>query len=199
MLTGKQVKVILILLDNKGHAEWELAEYLKMEDSNLNPILKKLEGMKIICQGAARKSRKQQKKKEGDYKEFPYYLADSIDALKTLVGEIVHPNPVYESWFVFDIFRRSNYLESMRQKFKDDVDRSIVAVLRKKYPAYKNGFLKILLDINSSLGLEPPVEPEHYHNQEVIPWVEMVEDLEIRSWYSNYLQMRSDEDLRRTS
>ena len=46
MLNKTQVKIILILLDNKGHPEWELAEHLNIADSNLNPVLKKLEDMK---------------------------------------------------------------------------------------------------------------------------------------------------------
>jgi predicted transcriptional regulator len=70
MLTETQVKIILILLDNKGHAEWELASILEMEDSNLNPILKKLMSMGILCQGEARKSRKIRERK-GDYRVFP--------------------------------------------------------------------------------------------------------------------------------
>ena len=36
MITKTQVKIILILLDNAGHAEWEIAELLGKEDSNLN-------------------------------------------------------------------------------------------------------------------------------------------------------------------
>jgi hypothetical protein len=58
MLTKTKMKVILVLLDNKGHAEWELARILEMEDSNLNPILWELEGMEIIF-----------KAKEGTIKE----------------------------------------------------------------------------------------------------------------------------------
>ena len=63
MLTKTQVKVILILLDNQGHAGWELAEYLEIEDSNLNPILKNLEKMEIIYKENLRLSRKQHKNK----------------------------------------------------------------------------------------------------------------------------------------
>ena len=42
MLTKDQVKIILILLDNAGHAEWEIAQMLGKEDGNLNPLLKEL-------------------------------------------------------------------------------------------------------------------------------------------------------------
>jgi DNA-binding MarR family transcriptional regulator len=62
MLTKSQVKVILILLDNEGHAEWELAKVLEMKESNLNPILKDLERMRIIYQGETRASGNQKQR-----------------------------------------------------------------------------------------------------------------------------------------
>ena len=42
MFSESQVKVILILVDNNGHAGWELAEHIEMNESNLNPVLKKI-------------------------------------------------------------------------------------------------------------------------------------------------------------
>ena len=39
MITKTQVKIILILLDNAGYAEWQIAQMLRMEESNLNRIL----------------------------------------------------------------------------------------------------------------------------------------------------------------
>ena len=62
MLTKTQVKIILILLDNKGHAGWELAEYLGMEDSNLNPKLKELKKIGVIYKGESRLSKRKHKK-----------------------------------------------------------------------------------------------------------------------------------------
>jgi DNA-binding transcriptional regulator GbsR (MarR family) len=46
----------MLLLDDKGHAGWELAEALGMEDSNLSHLLKELKGLKFIFQGPPRKS-----------------------------------------------------------------------------------------------------------------------------------------------
>ena len=73
MLTEPQFKVLMILFDDKGHAGWKLAKDLGMEESNLNPYLKKLENRKFIVQGSPRKSTRP-KRREGDYKEIPYFI-----------------------------------------------------------------------------------------------------------------------------
>jgi len=65
MLTEKQYKVLLLLLDNAGHAGWELAKILGVEESNLNPFLKRLEKRKFIIQGNPRKSARGKKKRGG--------------------------------------------------------------------------------------------------------------------------------------
>ena len=58
----------------------QLAEDLDVEESNLNPYLKKLEKRKFIIQGLPRKSTKP-KRREGDYKEYPYYLNKDLGFL----------------------------------------------------------------------------------------------------------------------
>jgi len=63
MLTETQFKVLMMLLDDKGHAGWELAEALGMEESNLNPLLKRLEERGFIFQGMPRKSDRPKKPK----------------------------------------------------------------------------------------------------------------------------------------
>lgn len=80
MLTITQIKVIIILLDNEGHAGWELAEFLEKEESNLNRILKKLKEKGIICLGEARRSRRTLRR-EGDYREEPYYLSNNLERI----------------------------------------------------------------------------------------------------------------------
>jgi DNA-binding MarR family transcriptional regulator len=62
MFTKTHVKILLILLDDYGHPEGELSEYLEMRDSNLNPILKRLSKMELIYQGQPRKSTRIAKK-----------------------------------------------------------------------------------------------------------------------------------------
>lgn len=101
MLTEKQFKVLMILFDNKGHAEWELAKDLKMEESNLNPFLKRLVKKKFIIQGPPRKSEKPRHRKEGDYKEFPYYLTNDLEILGIIIREMAVTNRVFNTGFPF--------------------------------------------------------------------------------------------------
>ena len=170
MLTKTQVKVILILLDNKGHAGWELAEYLGKEDSNLNPILKDLKDMGIVYQGKSRLSKKQHKK-EGDYREIPYYLKMNIEAIKIIIQEIIKTN-LKETWFIFRIIGASKYLVSMRTKFTDNVDTTIYGELRKS-PIFSDDFYNNFMNQNKGMHFcQAPIDPE---------------ENEIEYWYySNY-------------
>lgn len=140
MFTKTQFKVILILLDDAGHAGWEIAKHLKMGDSNLNPILKGLESKGIIFQGEARKSGKKQKRK-GDYKEFPYYITKNIDALRIIINEIAESKKIFDTGFILGILKQSKYLEVMREKFEEDVNRAIAEELKRSYPPYADSFI----------------------------------------------------------
>jgi hypothetical protein len=98
-----------MLLDDKGHAGWQLAEALGVEESNLNPPLKRLEDRGFIFQGMPRKSDRPKKpknykksknvgnvmtipKREGDYKEFPYYIKKDLNTLASIIKEMVITN-----------------------------------------------------------------------------------------------------------
>ena len=140
MLTKVQIKSILILLDNEGHAEWEIAQFLGMEDSNLNPKLKKLKDQGIIYQGEARISSNEKKKKEGDYKEFPYFLSNKLDGLKRMIEEIAKLKRVFEAFFILEIIENSRYIESMVKLFGEDVNKAVNLVLNEYYPAYSDEF-----------------------------------------------------------
>jgi len=141
MLTKVQVKVILSLLDNKGHAEWELAEILKMEDSNLNPIIKKLEKKGIIYQDGFRISgRKLGKKKEGDYREFPYYLTNKLECIKYMIREIAKSNKVFDTGFILEIIENSIYIDSMKKIFGEELKQSVISEIRENYPPYSDPF-----------------------------------------------------------
>lgn len=126
MLTETQYKVLMILLDDKGHPGWELAETLGMEESNLNPLLKRLEKKNFIFQGPPRKSNRPKKseivkKREGDYKEFPYFLKKELNILGSIIKEMVVTNKCYDIGFPYRIIRASNYMRSMRfMRFVDN-------------------------------------------------------------------------------
>ena len=91
MLTKTKVKIILILLDNEGHAEWEMARILEMEESNLSPILWELEGMDIIYKAKeGRASRNKSAKKTGRHLEYPYYLSNKLNNFKYIIECIIN-------------------------------------------------------------------------------------------------------------
>jgi predicted transcriptional regulator len=144
MLTKTEVKVILILLDNKGHAGWELAEHLEMEDSNLNHILKNLEKNNIIYKGGYRLSKREHENK-GIYSEFPYYLSNSLDKFKVLIREIAESDRPYDTGFLLEIIDNSKYLKTMREQFKEDLNKIINEELRKSDSPYSDPlFTKVI-------------------------------------------------------
>jgi len=170
MLTKTQVKVILILLDNEGHAEWELARILEIEESNLNPILKNLEKMEIIHRGQIRISKNRWARK-GEYVEYPYYLCDSLSELKTMIREIVKTNKGYDAGFLLGIIRESKYIEFMEEKFKDDLKKIIMEELRNSYPPLKDPFFVKVIE--PSINVENIAMPCPSRS-------------EIEEWYSYY-------------
>ena len=173
MLTETQVKVILILLDDIGHSERNLAKHLKMSDSNLSPILKKLMKVGIISRGEARKSTNEHKK-GGEYNEFPYYLPKDLNALKTVIREIAGSKLIYDTGFILELFRVSKYKEAMVEKFKEDVNKSTLEELRKSYPPYSDPFIQEV------------IMPPSMHI------VFSKESTELELWYYNYRRSLSE-------
>jgi predicted transcriptional regulator len=187
MLTETQVKIILILLDNKGHAEWELASILEMEDSNLNPILKKLMSMGILCQGEARKSRKIRERK-GDYKEFPYYLSNNIDNFKTTLNEIVQSDKILDTGFVLAVIKRTKYLKSLKKKFGEDVTKTISDELRKSYPPYADPRFLVIQQRFQEDGLRLPFLDDDL-NEGMAMNLDRGMPSALECWYDEYRHM----------
>lgn len=132
MLTEPQFKVLMILFDDKGHAGWQLAEDLDMEESNLNPYLKKLEKRKFIVQGSPRKSTKP-KRREGDYKEIPYFINKDLGIFGTIIKEMVATNKVYDTGFPFRIIKTSNYIKSMKNLSQEDFNEFIAKLFKEAH------------------------------------------------------------------
>jgi predicted transcriptional regulator len=186
MLTERQVKIILILLDDKGHAEWELANDLEMVDSNLNPILKKMERMGIIYQGEARTSGKQQKRK-GDYREFPYYLSNNVDGLRIMIKEIAQTHKILDTGFILETVIGSKYIKSMKKTVEKDLPKIIADELRNSYPPYAEPRFIGLQRLFKKYGLPLPfleANLERHFDAFIMP-----SDLEL--WYYGYLHRRS--------
>jgi hypothetical protein len=112
-----------------------------MNDSNLHPILKRLEKTGVIFQGDARKSTRKEQKKPGDYKEFPYYINKSIDTLRIIITEVAKRKNIYDTGFILEIIKRSRYIDAMKERFREDVKKTIVEELRRSYPPYADSFI----------------------------------------------------------
>lgn len=196
MLTERQVKVILILLDNEGHAGWELANILEMSNSNLNPILKKLKQIGIICQGDARKSTKERKKhKEGDYKEFPYYLSNNLDNIKIMIKELIQSGRILDTGFVLETIKKSRYIKTMRRKFGKDLTKTIADEVRESYPPYANSRFKIIQKLVDRNKLHAPFLEEDFEEsmeKHLERDLKMPSELEL--WYDKYLSNRLDQE-----
>jgi hypothetical protein len=106
-----------------------------MEKSNLNPLLKKLEKKNFIFQGMPRAPNRQKKsgkikKREGDYKEFPYYLKKDLTILESIIKELVVTNQNYNIGFPYPKIRASNYIRSMRGAFDEDFNKTICYIFK---------------------------------------------------------------------
>jgi predicted transcriptional regulator len=129
-----------MLLDNKGHAEWEMADSLGVEDSNLNPILKKLEEKKLICNGNIRLSQRQREKNEGIYAEIPYNLSQDLDNFKALIREVSEANRPYDFGFLMEIIDNSKYLKLMKEQYKEKISAIVNEELSKCNSPYSDPF-----------------------------------------------------------
>lgn len=182
MLTKDQVKIILILLDNAGHAEWEIAELLGKEDGNLNPLLKELTKMKIIYKGKPRFSKREHKRK-GNYNELPYYLKKDLEALKKIIRDVIESKRT-ETWFIFSIIRNSRYLESLREKFTYEADLAIQYELRQDRIFFDTFYGNLA---KQGMSLEPtPVDG----NVCLSPGIKKEEKGEIEEWYDSFYSFK---------
>lgn len=155
MITKKQERIILRLLDDEGHAEWDLAKHLGMSDSNLNPLLKRLKEMGVIYRGEARRSGKTESsrsskiaKRNGEYNEFPYYLTRSLPALRTIIKEASECTSGYDIGFFLQAFKNSNYIKNMLDAFGEGVFKSMEEEMLRSYPACSNLYIAYVIRQN---------------------------------------------------
>ena len=181
MLTKTQAKVILVLLDNKGHPEWELAEYLEMEDSNLNRILRELEEKRLIFKGSIRSSRRQHAKK-GIYGEVPYFLSQDINDFRILIREIAASRRPYDTGFLLEIIDNSKYLKSMKEKYNEELRDIINDELKKSNTP--------LADVFFVDKIMPELEEELFYAPKKVRYLPS----EIMKWYKKYLGLAKTED-----
>ena len=205
MLTEPQFKVLMILFDDKGHPGWQLAEDLDMEESNLNPYLKKLEKRKFIIQGLPRISTKP-KRRKGDYKEYPYYLNKDLGILGSIIKEMVLTNKVYDTGFPFRIIRASNYIKLMKSIFKEDLNKCLVGftgvehcdrcVFDSEQAIEKIQILvkEIQADGPNDLDSFSDIAEVHLIRDEIVTTKSLKR---LERWYGSYLDKHQDQELGR--
>jgi DNA-binding Lrp family transcriptional regulator len=188
MFTENQLKIVLVLMDNKGYSQRGLARYLKKSDSNLNPILKKLKNMGVIREEGFKAS-KAKHKKEGTYNEKPYYLSNDLDGIKLLAREIALSGKILNAGFVLSILRDSEYFKDMKAKFGENLAENIVSELKISYPPILDDKFSVLhYKFNEALERLFHMEPT---KAEVLYEETLPSSLEL--WYRSYLKMRESE------
>jgi len=82
--TKTELLILWKLLDGKGYSNQQIAESLKKEDSNTNPIMRNLEELGVIYAGHPRKT-SNFKSKRPNQPEKPYFLTEDIEIFNSLV------------------------------------------------------------------------------------------------------------------
>lgn len=175
MLTKKQIKIIMVLLDNEGHANWNIAKLLKTKPGSLSQVLDDLVEMGIIEKGSARLSERQHKKK-GKYPEFPYYLKINIETIQLIIRKLLETN-LKDTWFIFKIIGTSKYLRLLREKYSDvdfaiehELDRSSI-FKDKFYDAFRAGNMileEAPVSTSYQMKSDPEKEIENWYNSEYV-------------------------------
>ena len=80
----QDIEIFLLLSDDEGHANWEIANRLKKEKGNINKKLKKWVQDKVIFTGDNRDTRNPQSSRPKQ-QERPYYLVRSTENLDRMM------------------------------------------------------------------------------------------------------------------
>jgi hypothetical protein len=85
--TDIELSIFLKLSDNKGHAEWDLANEMKKKASNLNPILIRLRDRKIIYYKDRPNTNKNSKHPK--LPEKAYFITNEIEVLSSILVQMI--------------------------------------------------------------------------------------------------------------
>jgi hypothetical protein len=110
-LTSLQFEILNILLDNHGHANWELAIILDRDEGNLSKVLKSLLESNLICKGSRRDSTNS-KTKGKRYSEDPYYIIKSLRVFSLMLGHIIEKSLEAS----IETFLSTNYINELIKK-----------------------------------------------------------------------------------
>jgi hypothetical protein len=123
------------------------------------------------------------------YKEFPYYLKKDINILGTIIREMIVTNKTHDTGFPFRFIETSCYIKSMREVFKDDLNKCLVISSRELPEAARAE------EIQPSVRHKIIKEPQY--EQTKVPKfkdkrVSKRSLKEIELWYNSYLDRKGD-------
>jgi hypothetical protein len=95
---------------------------------------------------------------------------EKIDSLRIIIKEIAESKKFDEKWFIFSIVVKSEYIQAMIKKFKDDVYKNVKDELRKSYPPYTDSFFTdivtppgLFLSLSRPNSEQNPIENWYKH------------------------------------
>ena len=139
---------------------------------------------------------KRSKTRSGEYKEHPYYLNKSLEALRIIIRELKGKKyPHIDAGFILDIILRSKYLEALIREFGVNVNQCATEEINKDFPFTNNKFYKKIVDELIPKDLSDFKERPQFTRADVSDLLNdgtvcgcasRPPDIEV--WYDNYLK-----------
>lgn len=124
--TPNRIGILLELMDEKDHANWELTHKFKADKGNIFKVLQQLEKKGLIEKRGSRKTTKHKSRRPGQ-QEIPYYLVQNI-AAPFQADDIEHPITLMLNLFnqeyatASDIRERLPALSDFKERSKHNSD-----------------------------------------------------------------------------
>ena len=119
-------RIVLTLLYDIGYPDWELENLLGKYSSQVSLLLKSLAERGVVAKAKGRPSRNPKKKRNGNYKEYPYYLAKNLQAFEIVVNILTRGLNTDDAFDMIAVLVTSPYGESIYVKFGESA-KEIVA------------------------------------------------------------------------
>ena len=163
--TDNDIEILMILSDDEGHPQWEVAKITGIAKSNLSPIIKKLKDENVVYEGDPRQTTNK-KSRRPNTKEYPLYVIKDIEVYNAIMANInlrIEDNFDYMNYVeriesnypVFHSITREKLALDRKGPFKDsDLDKRIDEILKvlgcnrsdykEKYEKYLDYIEKVL-------------------------------------------------------
>jgi hypothetical protein len=181
-LTSSQIRVIILLLDEKGHPLWELNKLLgrdETERGNLQKSIGKLQNNGLVFKDGSRKTTNLNSSRP-NMQELPYYLSKDTDVFNTILKYLTKNDDGYNS---LEYFLKSEYTNSVikeqsfsvvHQMIQNELAREDIKLIASEtllnQPATNNEYKQLADKVDkSSTGKISPSEELHIIEMEVMP------------------------------